>query len=118
MVAVERVSFVTEGHDADERLIREYVVPSLERLEALDGCEGVRFARFGIDPRWEKSEVILAIHGDFETVIETERDRWDELKSDGLIESWSRKGSPYEDLPDEVEEFYARCYVLAGKMAA
>jgi hypothetical protein len=43
MVSVERISFVTSGHDADERLIREYVVPALERLESVSGCRGSDF---------------------------------------------------------------------------
>lgn len=117
MVSVERISLVTDGHEADERLIREYVVPSLDRLEALEGCEGVRFTRFGMGP-WEKSEVKLGIYGDYEAVIESERDRWNELVSEGLIESWSRDGVPFEESPEEVREFLGRGYVLASKMAA
>ena len=27
MVSVERISFVTTGHEADEQLIREYICP-------------------------------------------------------------------------------------------
>ncbi|MFB6198146.1 MAG: hypothetical protein ABEI52_07760 [Halobacteriaceae archaeon] len=118
MVKVERISFVTDGHDADERLIRDYIVPSLDRLESIDGCRGVRFARFGTDPRWEKSEVKVGIYGDYEAVIEGERDRWDSLEADGLIESWSRDGAPFGNSPEAVQEFVGRCYILATKMAA
>lgn len=117
MVSVERVSLVTDGHEADEQLIREYVVPSLDRLEAIDGCEGVRFTRFGTDPRWEKSEVKLGIYGDYEAVIDAERDRWDELVSEGLIESWSRDGEPFSDFPEEIRRLSARNYILASRMA-
>lgn len=117
MVSVERISLLTSGHEADERLIREYVVPSLDRLESVEGCEGVRFTRFGMGP-WEKSEVKLGIYGDYEAVVEAERDRWDELASEGLIESWSRDGAPFSDYPEEVQEFLGREYVLSSKMAA
>lgn len=118
MVSVERISFVTEGDEADERVIREYIVPSLDRLEAIERCEGVRFTRFGMDPRWERSEVKLGIYGDYEAVINAERDRWDELASEGLIESWSRDGKPFSELPEEIQELCGRNYTLASHMAA
>lgn len=117
MVDVERVSLVTDGHEADERLIREYVVPAMDRLQALDGCEGVRFTRFGQVPDAERSEVKLGIYGDYEAVIEAERDRWDDLVSEGRIRSWSREGAPFADQPPEVQQFRGRAYVLASNMA-
>lgn len=117
MASVERISFVTSGHDADERLIREYVVPALDHLESISGCTGVRFSRFGMDPRYDQSEVKLGIYGDSEAVIESERDRWDELVEQGLIESWSRDGVPFSDQPDEVQEFLGRAYILGSHMA-
>lgn len=92
MVSAERVSFVTDGHEADERLIREYVLPAMDRLADHDGCTGVRFARFGMDPRYDRSEVRLGIYGDHEAVVAAERDRWDELVAAGLAESWSLEG--------------------------
>lgn len=118
MVSVERVSFLTEGHEADEHLIREYIVPSMNRLEGIEGCEGVRFTRFGMDPRWEKSEVKLGIYGDYEKVINAERDCWEELVSEGLIESWSRDGKPFAELSEEIQELCGRNYILASHMAA
>lgn len=118
MVEFERISLVTSGHEADERLIREYVVPGLDRMQAVDGCEGVRFTRFGRVPDATRSEVKLGIHGDYETVIEQERERWDRLEADGLIESWSRAGEPFPEQPEAVQSFMARTYVLASNMAA
>jgi hypothetical protein len=118
MVSAERISFVTAGHEADERLIREYVVPAMDRLEAIDGCRGVRFSRFGRDPRYEQSEVILGLYGEIEAVIAAERERWDELVADGLAESWSRSGAPFADRPADVRDFLARAYVLGSRMAA
>lgn len=116
MVSVERISLVTDGHEADERLIREYVVPAVDRLNDINGCDGVRFTRFGMGP-WEKSEVKLGIYGDYEAVIEAERDRWDELVSNDLIESWSRDGVPFAEFSEEVQEFLGRTYLLASQMA-
>lgn len=118
MVSVERISFVTTGHEADERLIREYVVPSLPRLETIEGCDGVRFSRFGQDPRYEKSEVILGIYGDSDAVVEAERDRWDELVEEGFAESWSRQGAPFADQPANVREMLGDAYILGSRMAA
>jgi len=74
MVSVERISFVKTGHEADEQLIREYILPPLNRLESTDGCKGIRFPRFGQDPRYEKSEVILGAYGEYEAVVEAERE--------------------------------------------
>lgn len=118
MVSVQRVSLVTEGHEADERVIRQYVIPALDRLNEVDGCNGVRYSRFGVDPRWEKSEIKLGIYGDYEAVIEAEKERWDELVDDGLIESWSRDGAPFTDMPDEVQEFLGQLYIVASRMSA
>lgn len=117
MPSAERISFVTAGHEADERLIREYIVPSMDRLEAIDGCRGVRFSRFGQDPRYENSEVILGIYGEYDTVIDTERHRWNGLVEAGVVESWSRKGPPFADQPEEVQEFLAQAYILGSRMA-
>lgn len=118
MASVERISFVTDGHDTDERLIREYVVPALPRLEAVDGCTGVRFSRFGMDPRYDRSEVKLGIHGAPEAVVESERNRWDDLVEAGLVESWSRDGQPFANHPEAVQEFLGRAYVLGSAMAS
>ena len=118
MVSVQRISLVTDGHEADETLIREYVVLSLDRLNAINGCEGVRFSRFGTDPRYEKSEVKLGIYGDHEAVIETERDRWDNPEARGMIDLWSRNGASFAGQAEEVQEFLGRLYVLASRMSA
>lgn len=116
MVSVERISLVTDGHEADERLIREYVVPAIDRLNDIHGCDGVRFTRFGTGP-WEKSEVKLGIYGDYDTVIDAERDHWDELVAKGLIESWHRDGAPFADAPEGVQEFLGQTYRVATQMA-
>lgn len=117
MASAERIAFITEGADADERLIREYIVPSLARLESIDGCTGVRFSRFGMDPRYDRSEVKLGIYGKPQAVVESEQDRWDDFIGEGLIDSWSHGGIPFEDKPEDVQEFLGRAYVLGSHMA-
>ena len=117
MVSVERISFVTTGHEADEQLIREYIVPCINRLESIDGCKGVRFSRFGQDPRYEKSEVILGIYGEYEAVVEAKRDRWNGLIEEDYIESWSRKGTPFANQPEDVQEILREAYILGSHMA-
>jgi hypothetical protein len=118
MVTVERISFRTSGHDADERLLREYVVPELNRLESIEGCTGVRFTRFGQDPRYDASEVRLGIYGDYEAVIDAERDRWDDFVDSGVIESWARIGAPFADQSEPVQETLRDAYLLGSRMAA
>lgn len=118
MVDVTRISFVTPDTDAEERLCREYVVPALDRLESIDGCEGVRFTRFGRDPRYDRGEVKLAVYGASEAVIAAERDRWDALVETGLAESWSRDGEPFAGSTPETRAFLADAYRAASRMAA
>ncbi|MFB6254783.1 MAG: hypothetical protein ABEI06_09240 [Halobacteriaceae archaeon] len=117
MVQSQRISMTTTGHEADETLIREYIVPNLERLQNIEGCDGVRYSRFGMDPRWEKSEVKLAIYGDYEQVIATEQERWNELQTNGYIESWHRDGTPFADYPEPIQEFLRDAYILASEMS-
>ncbi|ERH11688.1 MAG: hypothetical protein J07HB67_00696 [halophilic archaeon J07HB67] len=117
MVSVERVSFQTDGHEADERLVREYVLPAMDRLESVDGCRGVRFSRFGRDPRYDRSEIVLGIYGDYEAVIERERSRWDELVADGLAGSWSREGPPFPDQPESVRAVQRQAYLFGSHAA-
>lgn len=79
------VVFETDSHEADERFLRAYVVPEYDRLTAFEGCEGIRYSRYGADPRTDHGEVHLAIFGDHEAVVAAERDRWDEFAESGLI---------------------------------
>ena len=117
MVAVERISFRTSGHEADERLLREYLVPEMDRLESIEGCTGVRFARFGQVPQYDASEVRLGIYGDYEAVIDVERERWDELVEEGLIESWEQIGAPFADQSEAVQATLRDAYLLGSRMA-
>lgn len=119
MVTGMVVRFITDSHEADEALIREYLVPSLHRLNTIDGCDGIRFYRFGSDVRRDDGEVRLAIYGDYEAVIDAERNRWDELATEDCIEYWEPDEPPSAmGYPDSVGAFYQRLDVLTTEMAA
>lgn len=113
-----RISLVTSDAASEERLVAEYVVPAMDRLERVEGCDGVRFSRFGRDPRYERGEVKLGIYGDGEAVIAAERDRWDALVEDGLAERWTRDGEPFAEASGETQAFLADAYRAASRMAA
>lgn len=82
------VIFEIEDADAEERLIREYVVPAFRRLSDRDGIRWLMFNRYGADPSFEGGEVAFYIFGDVETVAAEERERWDTLVTDGVAEEW------------------------------
>lgn len=112
------VRLFTDGDREDERLVREYVLPALDRLRGTDACEDVRFSRFGMDPRWERSEVRLALYGDVEAILDVERDRWDELEAGGLVRGWELAGTPYDSMPEEGRELVRHLSSLGSNAAA
>lgn len=117
MVERRVVVFETDSHEADERFIREYVVPKYERLTSIDGCTGLRFSRYAADPRKDHGEIHLVLFGDHDAVVERERDRWDEFVEDGLVREWRRTGLSWESWPDDQFEFMKRMQTLATGMA-
>lgn len=82
------VIFETDDTDAEERLIREYIVPAFRRLDDRDDIRWLMFNRYGADPSFEGGEVTFYIFGDVETVAAEERERWDALVADGVAEEW------------------------------
>ena len=112
------VRLFTDGDDADERLVRDYVLPAIDRLTESAACEDVRFSRFGMDPRWERSEVRLAVYGDADAVVERERERWDDLERDGQIRGWELAGTPYESMGEDARELVRHLSVLGSDGAA
>ncbi|WP_135825814.1 hypothetical protein [Halorussus ruber] len=112
------VIFETSGVDAEEELIREYVVPAFRRLEDSDDVKWLTFARYGHDPSVEDGEVTFYIYGDPEAVAEDERDRWDELVADGFAEEWWTDDTEVriDDL-DESKRLHVRLWATASRMA-
>lgn len=82
------VIFETDDTDAEERLIREYIVPAFRRLDDRDDIRWLMFNRYGADPSFEGGEVTFYIFGDVEIVAAEERERWDALVADGVAEEW------------------------------
>lgn len=82
------VIFEIDDTDAEERLIREYIVPAFRRLDDRDDIRWLMFNRYGVDPSFEGGEVTFYIFGDVETVAAEERERWDALVADGVAEEW------------------------------
>jgi len=82
------VTFGTDGVDGDERLIRAYVLPAMERLPEREDCTDVGFLRYGHAPESAGGEVRLHLAGDVDALIEAESGRWDELVTEGLATDW------------------------------
>lgn len=82
------VVFETESVEAEERVLREYVLPAMERLGDAETCEFVFFNRYGHDPSVDGGEVDFYVFGDRELLRDSERDYWDELVEDGPAEEW------------------------------
>lgn len=100
------VIFETSGVDADERLIREYIVPAFHRLDERTDVKWLIFNRYGHDPSVDGGEVLFSIFGDVEAVAADERNRWNALVADGLAEAWWT-----DDTPVELEEIDDREYL-------
>lgn len=81
------VHFTTTGPEADERLVREYVLDAVDSLPERSSCDGVGFVPAGQKPGVD-GLVLLEIVGDVDAVVESQRDRWDALVDDGLAENW------------------------------
>lgn len=113
------VVFETDGVAGDERLIREYVLPAMERLPEHESCQDVGFLRYGHAPETDHGEVRLHLSGDVEAIIERESDRWDDVVEDGLAREWEVVGP--EDDSDKFgpkgEELTARLQFLASHMS-
>jgi hypothetical protein len=113
------VHFTTTGPEADERLIRDYVLEAVDRLPELSSCDGVGFVPAGHKPI-EGGLVLLQIVGDVDAVVENERDRWDALVEEGLAEDWSRGESDRDIVShwgEKGAELRTRHDLLAARMS-
>lgn len=94
------VIFETAGIDAEERLVREYIVPAFQRLGGRDDVRWLMFNRYGADPSVTGGEVTFYLFGDVEAVADDERNRWDALVANGFAEEWWT-----DDTDVRIEEF-------------
>ena len=113
------VVFETDSVEAEERVLREYVLPAMERLEDAETCEFVFFNRYGHDPSVDGGEVDFYVFGDPEALRESERDRWDELVADGPAEEWWTDDAPVDSESfDPEKRLRIRLRAAASRMAA
>lgn len=112
------VIFETADVEVEERLIREYVVSALPRLEERDEVKWVVFNRYGHDPSVDGGEVLFSIFGDVQPVVEDEREHWNELVSDGLADDWwtHTPDMQLEDI-DERDYLHFRMRATASRMS-
>lgn len=82
------VIFETSDVNAEERLIREYVVPAFRRLEKREEIRWLMFNRYGADPSVDGGEVALYLFGDIAEVAAEETERWNELVAAGVADEW------------------------------
>lgn len=112
------VIFETSDVDAEVPLIREYVVPAFRRLERRDGVQWLMFGRYGHDPSVDGGEVTFYIFGDTEAVAADERERWDELVTEGFVEEWWTDDTEVRiDELDAETRFFRRMWATASRMA-
>ena len=113
------VHFATLGPEADVQLIREYVLEAVDRLPEQPDCAGVGFAPAGQKPGVD-GLVLLHIVGDADAVVRRERDRWDALVVDGLVEEWTTEVIEQEMVTEWGEagtDLRTRLDVLAARMS-
>lgn len=110
------VIFETADVAAEERLIREYVVPAFRRLEDRSDVQWLTFNRYGHDPSVTGGEVTFYIFGDVETITAEERERWDALVDDGFADEWWIDDTEiYIDELDERERLRYRMRAVASR---
>ena len=80
--------FEASDIDAEERLIRKYVVPAFRRLDDRAEVRWLMFNRYGADPSVDGGEVSFYIFGHVEAVPTEERPRWDGLVENGIADTW------------------------------
>lgn len=113
------VVFETDSVEAEESVLREYVLPAMERLEDAEDCELAFFNRYGHDPSVDGGEVDFYVFGDPEAIRNRERDRWDELVEDGPAEEWWTDDAPVDSESfDPEKRLQIRLRATASRMAA
>ena len=113
------VQFKTAGPAADERLVREYILEAVDRLPKQPDCEGVGFVPAGQKPGVD-GLVLLHVVGDADAVVRRERDRWNALLEDGLVEDWTTEEAEEAMITEWGENGTAlrtRLDVLAARMS-
>lgn len=112
------VIFETRDVHAEERLIREYIVPAFRRLEEREEIRWLMFNRYGADPSVDGGEVAFYLFGDVEVVAAEERERWDDLVADGVSDEWWVDNTDVRIADfDERELLHHRIRAVASRMS-
>ena len=106
-----QVTFELEDAESERRFLRQYMVPAWDRFEEMDAFESGwfwrhgRFARHGIDGL-EEGKIVFVVNGEPQSVIERERDYWEERKAEGELTDWSTRtfDPEYEDGLDKIRQ--------------
>lgn len=108
----------TAEREKEEQVIREYVIPAMERLEGDDRCKFTIFNRYGHHPNVDGGEVLFYLYGDSEELREQEQTYWEELKEHGPIEEWWTDDENVTfELFDESKKLRLRLRALASRMS-
>lgn len=111
------VHFPTAGPDADRRLVREYVLDAVDRLDDHPDCEGIGFVPAGQKPG-VGGLVLLSISGDPDPVVATERERWDAIVEAGFADGWTTETvDPADRWGEDGAALRARIDTLAARLS-
>lgn len=91
MPGTAMVVFSLPTADDEVRLLREYVFPAMDRLDDAAGFDAdyrIRALRYSADPKLPGGEIRMAIEGEFEAVVDHERERWNDLRDSSFVDSW------------------------------
>lgn len=129
-----QVTFFLPDSGHEMRFLREYMVPAWERLNDHEAFESGWFwpagdfashetpelsrERHDLE-QLEQGQIILVVNGDPEPIIETEQERWQAYREEGLLTDWeTRSFDPeYRNVREKMHEKYGevggdRAYIL------
>jgi hypothetical protein len=114
------VLFETPDRAMAETFVEEYVLDLIERVEKMEICDGVMFAvNGGAVP--SGSAVLLAVMSDTDVLVGRERERWESLHDDGVIDGWERSERSEAELKQQYGEqgfeLAKRLLPLSAKMS-
>lgn len=104
----------TPDNETEERFVREYVVPTIERLG--EKYELIFYGRYSTSTSVEGGHVKISFKGDPDAILSEERDKLDSF--DYLDEWWAERETETEESRNSEEErdLIERCTRMAAKM--
>lgn len=125
------IAFEIPSAEREAEFVHEYLVPTWPELRASDAFDAGwfwwhgPFVREGADGLAGK-EIVFVLDGDIDAIVERERDEWERLVADGIIDSWRVRRydeEGFESLLDQQRDSYGpvggeRMYHLKTAMAS